>query len=56
MYGNCAVARKYSGELKEEHHLKFGESVQTKWMKKRKLGDSDPSVEVLKSAKRGCPC
>ena len=56
---NCAAARKYSGELKENLNESIVQSwvkvYKAKWMKKRKLGDTDPSVAVLPSSKRGHP-
>ena len=58
-HGNCAAARKYSRELNENLNEStvriWVKAYQTEWLKKRKLGDTDPSVDVIPSAKRGCP-
>ena len=58
-HGNCAAARKYSRELNENLNestvRSWVKAYQAEWLKKRKLGDTDPSVDVIPSAKRGRP-
>ena len=58
-HGNCAAARKYSRELNENLNEStvhsWVKAYQAEWSKKRKLGDTDPSVDVIPSAKRGRP-
>ena len=58
-HGNSAAARKYTCELEENLNESTVRSwvkvYKAEWMKKRKLGDTDPAVEVLPSAKRGRP-
>ena len=58
-HSNCAAARKYSRELNENLNestvRSWVKAYQAEWLKKRKLGDTDPSVDVIPSAKRGRP-
>lgn len=58
-HGNCAASRKYSKELQQ--HLNestvrsWVKTYRAEWQHKRKLGEVNPEVNTLPSAKRGCP-